>query len=238
MALRFVVAPVVLAAVLGSTAASAQSTVAVLAEPQNVVSLDANASVEVTNDQLTIALHTTREGSEAASVQNGLKQALDAALAEARKAAQPGLMEVRTGNFSLYPRHNSQGRITGWQGTAELVLEGKDLPRIAQVAGRLNTVTIANITQSLSREARERHAAEAAARAIANYKAKAQEYAKQFGFAGYVLREVNVSTSEPGGYPQPMLMRAKSAMAEDAAVPVEAGKAVVTVTVSGSVALK
>ena len=209
-----------------------------LAGPQNVVSLDANASVEVTNDQLTITLHTTREGSEAASVQNGLKQALDAALAEARKAAQPGQLEVRTGNFSLYPRHSSQGRITGWQGTAELVLEGKDLPRIAQAAGRLNTMTIANITQSLSREARERHAAEAAARAIANYKAKAQEYAKQFGFAGYVLREVNVSTSEPGGYPQPMLMRAKSAMTEDAAVPVEAGKAVVTVTVSGSVALK
>jgi predicted secreted protein len=238
MALRLAAVPLVLAATLGSSPVSAQSTVAVLAEPQNVVSLDASASVEVSKDQLTITLHTTKEGAEAASVQTALKQALDAALTEARKAAQPGQMEVRTGNLSLYPRHSSQGRITGWQGTAELVLEGRDLPRVAQVAGRLNTMTVANITQSLSREARERHAADAAGRAIANYKAKAQEYAKQFGFASYVLREVNVSTSEPGGYPQPMLMRAKSGMAEDAAVPVEAGKAVVTVTVSGSVVLK
>ena len=47
---------------------------------------------------------TTREGQDAATVQSQLKQALDAALAEARKAARPGQVEVQTGNFSLYPR--------------------------------------------------------------------------------------------------------------------------------------
>lgn len=237
---RLAFAPAVVSAVLMllPVSAAAQPAVAVLAEPQNVISLDASASVEVMKDQLSVTLHATKEGADAAAVQNALKQAIDAALAEARRSAQPGQMDVRTGNFSLYPRYSQQGRITGWQGTAELVLEGKDMARIAQVAGRLNTVSIANITQSLSREAREQHASEAAARAIANYKAKAQEYAKEFGFAGYVLREVNVSTSEPGGHPQPLMRMAKAAMAEDAAVPVEAGKAVVAVTVSGSVVLK
>jgi predicted secreted protein len=239
MKLRPAVLPLVLsvAALAAAPSVRAQPAVAVMAQPQNVVSLDASASVEVTKDQLAITLATTKEGADASAVQNSLKQALDAALAEARKSAQPGQMDVRTGNFSLYPRYSQQGRITGWQGTAELVLEGKDLPRIAQTAGRLNTVTIAHIVQSLSREARERHAGAATAQAIANYKAKAQNYAKEFGFAGYVLREVNVSTSEPGGHPQPMMRMAKGAM-EDASVPVEAGKETVVVTVSGSVVLK
>ncbi|MCM5681523.1 SIMPL domain-containing protein [Schlegelella sp. S2-27] len=239
MKLRPAVLPLVLSLAAWAAAPSvrAQPAVAVMAQPQNVVSLDASASIEVTKDQLAITLTTTKEGADASAVQNSLKQALDAALSEARKSAQPGQMDVRTGNFSLYPRYSQQGRITGWQGTAELVLEGKDLPRIAQTAGRLNTVTIAHIVQSLSREARERHASAATAQAIANYKAKAQTYAKEFGFAGYVLREVNVSTSEPGGHPQPMMRMAKAAM-EDASVPVETGKETVVVTVSGSVVMK
>jgi len=226
-----------LSAALAAGVANAQPAVTLVQDLQNVVSLDASASVEVPKDQLSITLRATREGPEAKAVQDGLKQAIDAALAEARKHAQPGQMDVRTGNFSLYPRYNQQGRITGWQGTAELVLEGRDMPLIAQTAGRLNTVSVANVTQSLSREARERHASEVAGQAIARYRAKAQEYAEKFGFAGYVLREVNVSTSDSGSLPQPMMMRAKAA-AEDAAVPVEAGKATVTVTVSGSVILR
>lgn len=205
--------------------------------PQNVVSFSATANIEVTKDLLTITMNTSKEGQDAATVQTALKQALDAALTEARKAAQPGQLDVRTGNFSLFPRYGNQGRITGWQGSAELVLEGRDLQRVTQTAGRISTLTVANVMQSLSREARERHEGEAASRAIAQYKLKAQDYARQFGFGSYTLREVNVSTNEQGGFPQPMAMRAKASMSEDAALPVEAGKGLVTATVSGSVVL-
>ena len=62
--------------------------------PQGVVGLAASASVEVTKDLLSVAFSTTREGSDAAAVQSQLKQALDAALAEAKKAAKPGQLEV------------------------------------------------------------------------------------------------------------------------------------------------
>ena len=92
--------------------------------PQNVVALSSSAELEVTKDLLTVTLNATRDGAEAAGVQAALKQVLDAALNEAKKSALPGAMEVRTGNFSLYPRYSRDGRISGWQGTAELVLEG------------------------------------------------------------------------------------------------------------------
>src|SRR6218665_1188064 len=94
--------------------------------PQNVVQLSASGVVEGPQDFLSLTLSTTREAPDAAAVQTQLKAAVDAALAEARKTAAPGQMEVRSGAFSLYPRHNKDGRISAWQGTAELVLEGRD----------------------------------------------------------------------------------------------------------------
>jgi uncharacterized protein YggE len=76
------------------------------------------------------------------------------------------------------------------------------------------------------------------AEAIGRFRARADEVSRQFGFAGWTLREVNVQTELPMGQPQPR-MRVASAMAAtaDEALPVEAGKATVSVTVAGSVAL-
>lgn len=207
--------------------------------PQNVVALSTSAELEVTKDLLSVSLNATRDGAEAAGVQAALKQVLDTTLNEAKKAAQPGAMEVRTGNFSLYPRYSRDGRISGWQGSAELVLEGKDTQRVAQTAGKLQSMNITNVGYSLSRELREKHEAAVTAEAIKKYQVKAAEVARQFGFSGYTLREVAVQSSEPGFAPAPRMMSmAKGAEAADAALPVEPGKGTITVNVNGSVVLK
>jgi predicted secreted protein len=146
---------------------------------------------------------------------------------------------VRTGNFALYPRHNREGRISGWTGTAELVLEGRDFARITQTAGRIQTMTLGGISFGLSREQRAKVEGEAQAVAIERFKAKAAELARGFGFTGYTLREVAVNTNEPGFRPL-MRMAAQEGRAAtaDAAVPVEPGRSTVVVTVSGSVQLR
>lgn len=205
--------------------------------PQNVVGLSASASLEVNKDVLSVTLSTTREGTEAGAVQSQLKQALDAALNEAKKAAKPGQIEVRTGNFSLFPRYSNKGGITGWQGTAELNIEGKDIPGIAQLTGRINTMTVARVGTSLSREQRERVESEVTGQAIAQYRAKAAEVTRQFGFAGYTLREVQVNSDQPPMYAAAPMMRAKTMSDASEALPVELGKGTVTVTVSGTVQL-
>ena len=208
------------------------------AAPQNVLQLSASGSVDVQQDLLVMTLNTVRDGADAATVQNQLKVVLDAALAEARKTASPGQMDVRTGNFSLYPRHNRDGKISGWQGSAELVLEGRDFARISAAAGKIPGLTLGNVGFGLSRERRLLVEADAQNQAIDRFKAKASELAAGFGFAGYTLREVSVNANDPG-FPRPrmMSMEAKSA-ASDMPVPVEAGKSTVMVTVSGSVQLK
>jgi predicted secreted protein len=227
-----------LTVVLAGSLAHAQAQAPQLTPPQNLVSLSASATVELSRDWLTIVLATTREGSEAAGVQGQLRQALDAALTEARNAARPGQVEVQTGGFSLAPRYAPKGGIAGWQGSAELIVQGRDTQAIAQLAGRLQTLSIARVGFSLSREARERVEAEVTAEAIARFRSRADAVSQQFGFDGYTVREVNVS-SDPGLMQSPPLMRAQAArMPADDALPVEAGKALVSATVSGSVQMR
>ena len=207
--------------------------------PQNVLQLSATGLVEVQQDLLTLTLSTTREGTDANAVQTELRKAVDAALGEVKKTAQAGQMDVRSGDFNVHPRYSRDGKINGWQGRAEVVLEGRDFPRITQAAARVPSMTIGNIQFGLSREARGKVEAEAQSMAIERFKARAGEIAKAFGFSGYTLREVSVSGDDSGYQPRMMAM-AKSEMRGGAAadgvpVAIEPGKSVVQITVSGSV---
>ena len=129
--------PVVLPALVAALGAGliASSAHAAGDGPRDRLSLSASAPAEVTRDLLGVSFSTTREGADAAAVQSALKQALDAALAEARKVARPGQVDVQTGGFSLYPRHDPKtGKINGWQGSAELQVEGRAVPYIVFLA--------------------------------------------------------------------------------------------------------
>lgn len=209
-------------------------------EPANIVNISASGFLEVPQDWLTMSLNTTKEGADAAAVQTQLKTALDAALAQAKTAAQPQQMEVRTGQFSLYPRYGSNGKINGWQGTTELVIEGRDFARISTTVGKIQSLTLGHVGFSLSRQAQQKLESDVQSLAIERFKARANEVAKGFGFTAYTLRELSISSADQGGgqpYPRVMAMQAKAAMAE-APVAVEAGKSTVNVTVSGSIQLR
>lgn len=236
--MKYTIKSMVLVSLLAGVA-SLQAQTSSNVAPQNVVQLSASGSLEVQQDVLSISLNATREAADAATVQNQLKMALDAALSEARKAASPGLLDVRTGNFSLHPRHGRDGRISAWQGSAELVLEGRDFARISAMAGKIQTLTLGQVSFSLSREQRARVEGEAQMIAMERFKAKAAEIARGFGFSGFSLREIAVNADDQGDLPRPRLlsMEAKAA-ASEAPVPVEAGRSRVLVTVSGTVQLR
>ena len=220
-------------------AAAATAPAQTLPPPQIVLQLQASGTIEVQQDLLQMNLSTAREGSDPTVVQSQLKTALDAALTEARKSAQPGQLDVRTGNFALYPRHNREGKISGWTGTAEMILEGRDFVRITQTAGRIQTMTLNGVSFGLSREQRAKVEGEAQALAIERFKAKAAELARGFGFAGYTLREVAVNASDQVHPMRGRMMAMEASVASaPAPVPVEAGKTAVTVNVSGSVQLR
>lgn len=210
----------------------------------DVLSLSASATAEVTRDLLQLRFSTTREGKEAAAVQNELKQALDAALTEARKIAKPGQVELQAGNLSVYPRYaqarpgsGGSPQVTGWQGSVELLVQGRDMDAISRLSGRIQTLSIANVSYGLSREAREKAEGEVVSQAIASYKAKAAAYAQQFGYLGFRIGEVSVNSDQPSQVMMAAAPRFKAMAVADEALPVESGKATVTVNVSGNVVM-
>jgi predicted secreted protein len=208
-------------------------------ESQNVIQLSANAAVDVQQDILTITMSSTREAADANTVQTQLKTALDTALTEAKKTSTPGQLDVRTGNFSLYPRYTRDGKINGWQGTTELVLEGRDFAKISAVAGKIQTMTTGNVVFSLSREQRTKVEAEAQQTAIERFRAKAADIAKSFGMTSYTIREVAVNAGDQVFTPRGRVqMEMKMSASSEAPVPLEAGKSTVMVTVSGTVQLR
>ena len=206
---------------------------------QNVAQLSASGSIEVQQDVLSISMNTSRDGADAGSVQTQLKQALDSALAQARQAAVPGQLDLRTGNFSLYPRYGKDGKINGWYGSTELVLEGSDFARITSTAGKIQTLTMGHVSFALSREQRARVEGEAQTLAIERFKAKALAIAKGFGFNSYTLRDVAINANDQGFTPRPrlMTMQAKAEMSDSPAA-VEAGRSTVVVNVTGSVQMR
>ena len=208
-------------------------------DPEGVVSLNSSATVQVPNDWITVQFSTSKEGIDANAVQAALKEALGTALAQARQVAKPdGHVEVQGGGFSLQPRFNNKGVVNGWTGTTSLTVQGRDMGTIAELAGRVQSLTVASLDYSVSREAREKVEGDAAAQAIARFRAKAGDYAKAFGYSSFVVREANVNFDS--GQPPPRPFRAKIAMASNAseALPVEAGSGTVTANVNGSVQLK
>jgi len=208
--------------------------------PENRVSFAATATVEVPLDTLSVTLQAQREGADAATVQVQLKQVLDQALAEARRQAAPDAMEVSTGSFNLSPRYGRDGKPSGWSGSAELLLKGRDVARVAATAGKLGGMAIVATGYSLSRQLREKEESALAAQAIQKFRSRAGEVARLFGFNGYALGEVNVQTidTDGGGRPPMLAMRSMAKSMEDSApLPTEGGKGSMSVTVQGSITL-
>ncbi|MDD5028401.1 MAG: SIMPL domain-containing protein [Rhodoferax sp.] len=206
-------------------------------EPARRVTLSASAQVQVTLDVLTLTLQVTRQGYEAATVQAQLKTALQEALVVLQKDAVPGRMDVRSGLFGLSPRYDRDGRITAWHGSAEWVLEGTDVARITQAAGRVSSMTVSRLGFGLTAPQRQQAQAKAQVQAIAQFRQRAAEIAQGFGAAGYVLDDLQIGYDDGSPQFSPQLLAAR-AISDTGAVPAQAGITTVTVGVSGSVRLR
>ena len=160
---KSVVAATALACASGAWAQNAGTAPA---QPANVVQLSAEGSVDVVQDLLTATLSATREGRDAAAVQSQLQKVVEAAMAVTKRSAQPGQMDVSTGSFGIYPRYGKDNKVEGWQGRAEILLQGRDFALITQTAAQVQDMTLSQVGFGLSREAREKVEGEAQAKAI------------------------------------------------------------------------
>lgn len=208
------------------------------AAPHQVMHLSASAQTEVPQDWLVMTLAVQKEGLQAPAVQKQLNTVLSAALAVAMPLAKPGAVEVSTGEMNVSPRYGREGKINGWSGSAQLLLQGRDAVQIATLAARLLDLTVTQIGWQLSPEQKNAAELRIQAEAVARFQSKAQSLTQQFGFAAYTLREVRVSVQEAGDGGMVPRMAMASMDAAPAPTPTLAGKSRVVVNVSGSIVLR
>ena len=211
------------------------------APPLNRVTLSASASTEITHDWLQIRLGTQREGADAAGVQRLLQSDVQSALSVLRPLQEVGQFQVSSGPVNVSLRYDRNGKPSGWAGSAELWVEGRDVARISQAAADVKGLVVKGMQFSLSPSARTAVEAELQAQAIERFKTKAKHTAQLFGFGGYQLVQVQVGSTDQGAYPrQPYLAMAARSTVADAAPPMaaEPGRTLVQLTVSGTVQLR
>ncbi|NVI04887.1 SIMPL domain-containing protein [Paraburkholderia youngii] len=224
-------APVALA--LNPAPARAQT---MMPQPSGVLSLNAQASAEVPQDEVEITLFYEQEASEPSALTSTLNERADAALQKARGVAG---VTARSGAFSIFPSTDRDGRISAWRGRTEVVLESRDFAAASKLAGQMASIMqVGNVRFSLSPEAQRAAEQRLSGEAIKSFREQAAASSQAFGFSGYSIREVNVNHS--GVMPRPMMMsaRAMGADAKSAPMPLEGGTSTVTVNVSGSVQMK
>jgi predicted secreted protein len=109
---------------------------------------------------------------------------------------------------------------------------------MGEIAGKLQTLTVASASFGLTPEQRQGAETSAQSQAIAQFRQRATEATKSFGYASYSLIEANINSGDSGGGRPPMMAMSARTVATEAPVPLEAGLTSVTVTVSGSVQMK
>ena len=227
------------ATVQAQSAVSPPMTHAAHAALNQILHLSASAQAEVPQDWLVITLSVQKEGLQAPAVQKQLNAILSAALAVGTPMAKPGAVEVTTGEMNVSPRYGREGKMNGWVGSSQLILQGRDAEQITTLAGRLQELTVSQIDWRLSPEQKTAAEARIQAEAVARFQSKAQSLTKQFGFAAYTLRDVRVSAQEAGeGVVMPRLAMAQMDAPAPMPVPTLAGKSRVVVNISGSIQLR
>jgi predicted secreted protein len=199
--------------------------------------LQASASKQVLQDEITIVFAHEAKEKTAAEVNRALAQAIE----QAREAVKNLTgFTLSSGSFRTSPQYNKDGLTDGWQGRAELVLTSRDLIATQGAAGVLGTqLAISNIQFSLSTTKRREEEQALLTEVAQAFQNRAQAAALAFGFKTYKI--VSLDLNGPSGSSNaPMLMRSATPMpgpsASDAIkLALEPAQVLVNVGVSGKV---
>ena len=205
---------------------------------KNIVSFSTTASQEVDQDTLSITFSADDSMKDASQLQSALATKLKAALDIARAAAVPKLVEVRSGNFQIYPTYDDEGEVNGYNGSVDMIVSGTDMATIAGLTGLITTMAVASLSHSVSDDLRDNVVNNLTLRVIQMWRNRATEYVSAFNSNGYTLVNASISETNNSSYMRKAV--ASSAYIGGASgVPVEQepGRETLSASVSGSIQL-
>lgn len=203
------------------------------------LTLQAQAVSEVVQDTVTLTLAVEIEGADQASVGKKLTAALNESMAQVKGDKD---VKARNGAYRIWANTNRDGKVTGWHGRVELLLESKNFEAASTLASKVSArMPIAGIGFSLSEEARAQEEKRLLTEAANAFRERALSAATAFGFKGYRIRKLDLSGSGAqyvvAARPRAAMM-ASASLSKEADVSLEADTVTVTVSVNGTVFLQ
>ncbi|WP_180115060.1 SIMPL domain-containing protein [Acinetobacter sp. YH12140] len=231
---KIILSTVLLASGLGLAAATQA------ADPlnYNIVNIQADATRQVSNDQMYAVLYIEKSNKQPAELATQINQLMTQAVNTARKYPS---VKIETGSQTTYPIYDNDSRkLKEWRGRAELRLESTDFKAASQLVSELQqNFQTQSISFSVSDAQRKKVENELMVEASKNFQQRAQALAQAWNKSGYNLVNINLNTSNYGGQPVPRMAMMKAAAAD--AIPEQemaGGESKITVSANGSIQFK
>lgn len=213
----------------------------VLAQPAKTLepaslSLQAEASTDVLQDTVVLVMAKEVEGVEPQALHGMLTGAIEPAFKQAK--SQPGL-SVKTGAFRVSPTYGSDGKMTGWKGRAELIIESKDFQAATKAVSQLSDrLVLSSVRFHLSQDLRKKEEAALIGQAAKAFRERASLAAQAFGYSQYRIEKLELGSSVNAPMPRAVMLRSPApASTSRSDVVLEADTVPVSVQVSGTVVL-
>ncbi|WP_180135048.1 SIMPL domain-containing protein [Acinetobacter sp. YH12070] len=231
---KIILSTVLLASSLGLAAATQA------ADPlnYNIVNIQADATRQVSNDQMYAVLYIEKSNKQPAELATQINQLMTQAVNTARKYPA---VKIETGSQSTYPIYDNDSRkLKEWRGRAEVRLESTDFKTASQLVSELQqNFQTQSISFSVSDAQRKKVENELMVEASKNFQQRAQTLSQAWNKSGYNLVNINLNTSNYGGQPVPRMAMMKAAAAD--AIPEQemaGGESKITVNANGTIQFK
>lgn len=203
-----------------------------------IINLQAEASREVSNDEMQAILFIEKSNRQPAELAAQINQLMSQAIQTARKYPQ---VKVKTGSQSTYPIYDTDNRkLKEWRGRAEIQINSQDFKAASQLISELQqNFQTESISFSVSDQQRKTVENELMIEASKNFQQRAQAVSKAWNKNQYTLINLNLNTNNY--FPQPMVRSSMSKLASAEAMPVQdmsAGESKISVNANGSIQLK
>ena len=205
----------------------------------NLINVQAEASRQVSNDQMNAVLYIERSHKQPAELANQITQIMNQAMATARKYPT---VKVESGSQSTYPVYdNDSQKLKEWRGRAEVRVQSTDFKAASQLVSELQqNFQTQSINFSVSDAQRKKVENELMVEASKSFQQRAQMLRQAWNKSGYNLVNLNLNTNSY--FPQPVMRAsmAKFAVAETAVADQDmaAGESKITVNANGTIQFK
>lgn len=205
----------------------------------NVANVQAEASRDVSNDEMHAVLYIEKSNKQPAELSAQINQLMNQALATAKKYPN---VKFTTGSQTSYPVYNPDNiKLKEWRGRAEVRLEGTDFKTTSQLINELQqNFQTQSIQFKVSEQQRKKVENELIVEASKNLQQRAQLLSQAWNKSGYNL--VNLQINTQNQYPQPVFAEIAVAKLSTRSSPpaqdVAGGESKITVSASGTIQFK